>query len=346
VQLNPRNLGSRSRRNTRRSPRYNKIRCFDPFPFPTCTEVRKQTIRDIAERLDAHRKRQHLHRWLTLTEMYNVLEKLRSLSAPVQLPVTSNTPPQTSDALARLATTSETSANGAQHTSLGRRPRLRAPNDQRAEGPTHNLAPDSASAMQTSNPAPASAPRYPTHPGTHPFTELELAIYDAGLIGILGERHDSLDRAVLDAYGWPHNISTEQILERVVALNAERRPEEASGLIRWLRPEYQAPNSVPVTSTLEGFLDEAPAARRRKQPWPVAIPDQFRASSRKPCAPPSPRPRCKSPPASALPPAPASPESSLPSPPSARPASPKAVTRSRFKSGRRGVLKNLSSAGT
>ena len=30
---------------------------FDPFPFPDCTEAQKQTIRDIAERLDAYHKR-------------------------------------------------------------------------------------------------------------------------------------------------------------------------------------------------------------------------------------------------------------------------------------------------
>jgi hypothetical protein len=27
---------------------------------------------------------------------------------------------------------------------------------------------------------------------------------------------------VLDAYGWPHNLSDEQILERLLALNLER----------------------------------------------------------------------------------------------------------------------------
>ena len=57
---------------------------------------------------------------------------------------------------------------------------------------------------------------------------------------------------------------------------AERAEEEKRGIIRWLRPEYQAPNYVPVTSTLAGFVEEAPTAVRRKQPWPAAIPDQFR----------------------------------------------------------------------
>ena len=172
-------------------PRYNKTRCFDPFPFPDCTEVQQRRVRDLAERLDAHRKRQQqLHPWLTLTETYNVLEKLRS---------------------------------GEQ------------------------------------------------------FTELDHIFYDAALIGILRELHDQLDQAVFTAYGWPHDLSSEQILERVVALNATRRAEEASGLIRWLRPEYQAPDAIAMPRTLEGFLEEAPTSTvRRKQPWPSAIPDQFR----------------------------------------------------------------------
>ncbi len=34
--------------------------------------------------------------------------------------------------------------------------------------------------------------------------------------------HQKLDRAVLDAYGWPHDLSDEGILERLLALNLER----------------------------------------------------------------------------------------------------------------------------
>jgi hypothetical protein len=36
---------------------------------------------------------------------------------------------------------------------------------------------------------------------------------------MLDHLHVSLDHAVLDAYGWPHNLSKEQILERLLALN-------------------------------------------------------------------------------------------------------------------------------
>jgi hypothetical protein len=34
--------------------------------------------------------------------------------------------------------------------------------------------------------------------------------------------HNSLNQAVLDAYEWPHNLSDEQILERLLALNLHR----------------------------------------------------------------------------------------------------------------------------
>ncbi|MBD1884272.1 class I SAM-dependent DNA methyltransferase [Microcoleus vaginatus] len=59
-------------------PRYNKTRCFDPFPFPTPTDTQKQTIRELGERLDSHRKRVQATRpEVTITAMYNLLEKLR-----------------------------------------------------------------------------------------------------------------------------------------------------------------------------------------------------------------------------------------------------------------------------
>ena len=69
--------------------RYQNSRCFDPFPFPTATEAQQTHIRDLAERLDTHRKRQQSeHPKLTLTDCYNVLEKLRegtALNAKEQL---------------------------------------------------------------------------------------------------------------------------------------------------------------------------------------------------------------------------------------------------------------------
>jgi len=60
-------------------PRYLKTTCFDPFPFPDPTEDQKARLRSLGEQLDAHRKaQQKAHPKLTLTAMYNVLEKLRA----------------------------------------------------------------------------------------------------------------------------------------------------------------------------------------------------------------------------------------------------------------------------
>jgi hypothetical protein len=64
-------------------PVYSKSRCFDPFPFPgTDTGLTLELadrIRQLGERIDAHRKRQQAnHADLKLTALYNVVEKLRS----------------------------------------------------------------------------------------------------------------------------------------------------------------------------------------------------------------------------------------------------------------------------
>ncbi len=62
--------------------RYNKSLCFDPFPFPDCTDRQRAEIAAIAEELDTLRKeRLRLHPDLILTALYNVLAKLRSGAA-------------------------------------------------------------------------------------------------------------------------------------------------------------------------------------------------------------------------------------------------------------------------
>jgi hypothetical protein len=60
-------------------PHYTNSTIFDPFPFPACTRTHQRRIRDLGDQLDAHRKaRQAAHPDLTITGMYNVLEKLRA----------------------------------------------------------------------------------------------------------------------------------------------------------------------------------------------------------------------------------------------------------------------------
>ncbi len=178
-------------------PRYNKSRCFETFPFPAATPEQQTRIRDLAEQLDAHRKKVLAeHEELTLTGLYNVLEKLK-----------------------------------------------------------------------------VGAPR----------TAKEEVIYQKGLVAVLKSLHEDLDAAVLDAYGWTDGPSDEQILERLVRLNAERAAEEAQGHVRWLRPEFQNPQSATqaglgVSQMTTGDDHEKPATRQAPPaPWPKTLPEQIAA---------------------------------------------------------------------
>jgi hypothetical protein len=59
------------------TPRYSKSRCFDPFPSPEATKAQSKVIGDLAEEIDAHRKRAQAA-GVGLTAQYNLLERLRS----------------------------------------------------------------------------------------------------------------------------------------------------------------------------------------------------------------------------------------------------------------------------
>jgi hypothetical protein len=76
-----------------------------------------------------------------------------------------------------------------------------------------------------------------------------------GRVLIVKELHDQIDRLTAQAYGWPADLSDEQILERLVALNAERAKEEAAGHVRWLRPDYQIPRFARGAAARSGELD-------------------------------------------------------------------------------------------
>ena len=175
-------------------PRYNKSRCFETFPFPDASESQKARIRELGEALDAHRKRQQAqHPDLTMTGMYNVLEKLRSGEA---------------------------------------------------------------------------------------LTTKEQTIHEQGLVSVLKEIHEDLDAAVFAAYGWPADLGDEEILERLVALNAERAAEERRGVIRWLRPEYQCPEGMGTQAeTAEEVAAAAVEAQTpKKLPWPKGLAAQMQAA--------------------------------------------------------------------
>jgi len=112
-----------------------------------------------------------------------------------------------------------------------------------------------------------------------PFTDKDREYNDKALVSTLKQIHDELDAAVLDAYGWHHDISDEEILERLVALNAERAEEERNGLIRWLRPEYQAPDEVGRQQVIAGVIEpeEVAVAPAAQKTWAKKPKDQLAA---------------------------------------------------------------------
>ncbi|MCS3684305.1 hypothetical protein GGP76_001652 [Salinibacter ruber] len=106
----------------------------------------------------------------------------------------------------------------------------------------------------------------------------ERDIHEQGLVGVLRELHDELDAAVARAYGWEPGFPEEEILQRLVDLNAERRAEEEEGHVRYLRPAYQAPETVETQAELELDIqvggDGAPA---EPLDWPSGLTPRAKA---------------------------------------------------------------------
>ena len=245
-------------------PRYNNSRCFDPFPFPTATPDQQARIAKLAEAIDAHRKRQQAaHEDVTLTGIYNVLERLRTLSLAKSLTPTPLPGGEGLDA----ATTSASAAP----------PLASPPGRGRRGAPGEGLSPK------------------------------ERSLHEHGLVSVLASLHDELDTCVLEAYGWSdlapalvgkpggtlplddpdeaQAAAQAELLTRLVALNAERASEEARGLVRWLRPEFQNPLGVKASTSEQIEADlgnvltpgRSPGGRGEKRPWPGELPAQVRA---------------------------------------------------------------------
>jgi hypothetical protein len=114
------------------------------------------------------------------------------------------------------------------------------------------------------------------------LTPQERDIHDRGLVTLIRQHHDAIDDAVANAYGWGDEhragmLDEGTILTRLVALNKERAAEEAHGLVRYLRPEFQDPGyRAPVATTLD--LGEAAIAPVSNViPWPTTLPEQVGA---------------------------------------------------------------------
>jgi hypothetical protein len=111
------------------------------------------------------------------------------------------------------------------------------------------------------------------------LNERERVIHEQGLVSVLKALHDDLDQAVYDAYGWQPDISDEEILQRLVALNHERAEEERRGLVRWLRPAYQHPQAAMQTSLdiKDEAATKADVGSKAKMPFPSNLAEQASA---------------------------------------------------------------------
>jgi hypothetical protein len=107
------------------------------------------------------------------------------------------------------------------------------------------------------------------------LTERERDVHERGLVGILRRLHDELDDAVFAAYGWPSDLTDDELLSRLVKLNRERAEEEWHGKICWVRPEFQA-GIRPAASQREFEMTAATPAPVR-QSWPRDLTEQFKA---------------------------------------------------------------------
>lgn len=209
-------LAAGSRMGVGNDPVYVKSSCFEAFPFAMFTEEQAALIAKLGEQIDTHRKRQQAkHTKLGLTDIYNVLEKLR---AGIDL------------------------------------------------------------------------------------TEKDKVIHEQGVISLLRDLHDELDKAVFAAYGWndladqlvglPGATTTypdkseaqaqaeNELLTRLVKLNSIRAAEEARGQIRWLRPEIQNPASTTGMQQSQVEMEEDAALTveaHGKATWPKKMREQVAA---------------------------------------------------------------------
>ncbi len=113
------------------------------------------------------------------------------------------------------------------------------------------------------------------------LSEKDRKIHEKGLVAVLRQLHDELDGLVAAAYGWPADLPADDILVRLVRLNAERAREEVAGRILWMRPEFQETSrgseqqSLDVLKPLTGRKSAVGPAVKLN--WPADLPAQVGA---------------------------------------------------------------------
>jgi hypothetical protein len=109
------------------------------------------------------------------------------------------------------------------------------------------------------------------------LSEKDRDVATRGCVSLIRQYHDTIDAAVTEAYGWPADLSDEEILERLVALNKQRAAEEAKGEIKWLRPDFQKPGYAAPKEQKTLALPETAKSSADILEWPAALPEQFTA---------------------------------------------------------------------
>ncbi len=116
------------------------------------------------------------------------------------------------------------------------------------------------------------------------LTPKERTINELAACGVLRDIHDELDALVAQAYGWPWPMTDAEILDRLVALHDVRVEEEKNGIVRWLRPEFQAPGQTVAAPPAELALAmDSPSASVVADailPWPAEAVEQIGALKR------------------------------------------------------------------
>lgn len=83
-------------------------------------------------------------------------------------------------------------------------------------------------------------------------------------IGVLDHLHRRIDQLVARAYGWPDDMADCQVAARLARLNLQRAEEEALGLVRFIRPQYQGrriradPSGVQTEAALAPPMERPP----------------------------------------------------------------------------------------
>jgi hypothetical protein len=246
-------------------PRYIKSHCFEAFPFPDATLEQKEKIRQLGERLDRHRKQvQAQHPEITITGMYNLLEKLRKgedftdKDREYNNKALVSTLKQIHDELDN-AVLEAYGWEDLKPLLLDNPPSPLAPLPKGEGNKTQIESSALTNQFQTASSLPSPSGRGAGGEGLQPQTASSLPSPSGRGAGGEG--------------------LTEIILDRLVTLNAQRAEEERNGHIRWLRPEYQAPNEVRTQTIIEGVgeSEEVAIAPAEIKTFPKQPKDQLAA---------------------------------------------------------------------